>query len=435
MGMNTFSYKKIKENIEKLSQDFSTQLGLYTIPKDINVDGKKEQFQALLNRAKITLENCSSQRKGQLEALIRITNLLIQNVGNDNYKSEELETSINTFLGTFIHRYLRIKSEYPSPLSFFWNVNSRLHSAIEEILGLDYKKLDSFTITKALTIFRATMLLDKTESFKSLESRNESKKNSRPLKKQQYNMFKHYKKDPNFERHLDGLIEDHKLKSFHEFMHFKAIHFLAGVLKEMDANMMVDIKHLENWIEGLKKKYPIFSSLNAEKITSDYKNYFSKLPHFKEKFARFCVCFERLKFDTDYQFDDLDNSLDLAISIDSRSVLYGAYYLLSQINTIRLNYFEANGYKIDEDLIELMKNALFIDSHEDTYILEPVQWLESLEDFEKFVQEHKKLNCEFFGDYDNLLTCISQCKLELQRKVKENINSELLCQPKFSLQC
>ncbi len=393
----------LRANTRNLDSTLSTSLGRYKIVDADDVVKKRNSLEVLISRTQQVID-CKSARATQLDVFNRLVNELREVL---KLKNEDKNNKGTLFLlGALLHRYFRLMQEYDnwSTRFYTWDPRScKLFLAIRAALKLpeqmpnDYRQmdltiLDVTTIATALEIFRDNMQLKD---------------------EQQIPRFKKYHhfavEDPNFEIHLNELIDKYKNIAAPVLKQFKAIDFIQSLVEKVDAEHQQIKQALIEWNKIFVREHSDFNLVNIETIEAHMTTHIKSVPLREKILDLLYTPFIKSKMEgLDHQ--SFLSEMNKCSSDIARHAVLGGYSLLLQypgMEKLKFYIYQALGTeKKPEELT-------------DEYMLQEIGFLKQLIKLNPGLV----LKYEFFGGKAQMDTQILQNEealtLKIQEKAKE----------------
>lgn len=418
----------LKTNTVNLDSSYSTFIGRYSIT-DLAHAGSSSIATSFMGtpseqgrssydiiRQRIT-DNVSNCPDTQRQTVCDVFKQLIAELDSNEDQSDAKKKHYTLILlGALLHRYFRIIKEYKkfdtytggfsSGVFASTPLSSGLFKAVRVALALprvkddsykriDLEKLDVLTIINSLLAFQQHMLL-------FLPKKNIAR----------YETYAHFKNDPNFERHLQAIINEHierdanKKKPSKSVVHqFDAIYFIQSLTTQVDEEL-TQLDSALNVLKGVfEEDDEDFQDLSITAIENDIKA--SKLadpmkekildllytPHVKEQIGQ---------LDENGFIEQIKN----AASSRASFIVLGGYCLL----------LESPG--VSDSLKSCIKKAL--NSSIDNPITNDVRHA-AVKLFGSFLESNPELllKCGFFGGLDGM----KSYRMRLENSLGENMSA------------
>ncbi|BCA95799.1 hypothetical protein TUM19329_21600 [Legionella antarctica] len=399
MAFTPPGFSTVRVNTRNLDITLSTLLGRYKIADVDDAVIKRNSLEVLIARTQQVID-CKSARATQLE----VFNLLINELREVlKLKDQEKNNKGTLFLlGALLHRYFRLMQEYDnwSTRFYTWDPRScKLFLAIRAALQLpeqmpyDYRQTD-------LAILDVTTIVTALETFRD---------NMKLKDEQQIPRFKKYHhfavEDPNFETHLQEIIDKYKMSGAPVLKQFKAIDFIQSLADKVEAEHQLIKQTLLEWNRIFAREHPDFDFVNIETIESHMITHI-KTASTREKILDLLYT-PFIKSNT----ENADHHSFLAAMKKCSSdtachTIIGGYSLLLQ-------------YPGMEKLKFCINQALGIEKN--TEDLTNEDSLTELQFLKQFIEKNPEaaLNYEFFGGKNKMNTQILQIEEALTHEIKE----------------
>lgn len=400
------------ERINLLDEDFSTHIGgRYKIPATASDEQPKATtLLTLIARSNIIETSCETDRTAQKEVFSKLVNELRVILLEGNEAKCQQATLI--LLGAILHRFFRLINEYKTyndaakvPL-FGWSIvswdvrDSALFMGIRKVLQLhdttkseklatclkaDFEKLDVATIVTAL------------ECFKKFTYKDDH-----------YKTFPHLDQ-PNFKPQLEEIIAVHKTRGATTLTQFKAIGFLQSLVKKLGEEHEKLQGELTKWLKILKKDHADLSAVSIETIELHVNTHLPEA--FKEKIIDL--------LNTPFVKDDLASFSPDQLIVKIRDCnSKSASYLLTAACSLIL---ESDG--TGKDLKHIINKTLGIEKNPGKLSSQDkIEVVDLLIEYNKTLNEKEilELDTEFFGDFEQYKTQLSQLHARLIERQKEH---------------
>lgn len=391
------AFSILRVNTLNLEAKLSTLLERYKIidNKIPLAAGVKPQnsLEVMIARTNKVLD-CKTKRTTQCDVFSKLVKDLREVLKEGD--EEKNKQGAMFLLGSLIHRYFRLISEYKSygwslwgPTSvtscdLFQAIRVALFDTIDQDIEKDLKILDVTTIVTALEIFRDNMLV--------------KDKHQVP----RYKDYPHFAKDDNFIVHLQEIIDKYSETKSNQktLLQFKAIRFVQSLAKQLELEHQQIEDELKKWSQLLIAEHPDFSKLTAE-ILDD---------HIKKNVK---VDLTRVKILELLHTPRIKNNLDKLNHTTFVADMNGCHLDIA-------SYTVFGGYSllllskdVGEDLIHYINQALGIEKKP----LEQSDLLLGLAFLKQYEEDNPQavLDCTFFGGREKLKTNILQNELHLVR--------------------
>lgn len=416
------AFSLLKDNTLKLERDFSILIGRYQIseqedpseglfesktstdrPKKNNQ--KRSDLEILIARTSEYVCNGKTKRSTAQDVFTQLISLL-NNVVKGK-KEEQSQQGAMFLLGALLHRYFRLIQEYDDynmpteqisyvASRFFFKKIIRIYDVrdcglfrgiraalalpnytadgIDRFKKRDMEYIDVVTRVTALEVFQKNMLIidkDRLPRFKK---------------------YQHLADDPNFEKHLQEIIEKQKALGTEEFRQYKAIRFVNSVVMQVESHYDKLKVELDKW-NVLLNQSSNFTALNLETLEAHVKQHV--IGPTKETILDL-LSTDHIKSNIGtYNHTTFIAALLEAQNIIARHTVCGAYALL----------LESKGM---DALKNCIYQALGIQGNTESLTIEKKQMC--VQFFKDFVTNNTDIvfDYDYFGSKNKMNTCISQ---------------------------
>ncbi|MFT4058719.1 MAG: hypothetical protein QM652_04130 [Legionella sp.] len=435
-------YEKSIKEIAAISSWYSIKLGRYTIKdpnKDISSQSKKKtSLEVLIGRVnKFIITDCDTVHVTARDVFSNITNQLRRQYLDVKCTPEDEATASLYLLGALIHRYLRIKESCNYSLSLFrWfskPKNSDLYLGVCAALEVTKRALDDYTIYTGLSAFRMLMYAD-VEYEETIDA------TKTVVKKPKYKTFVHFNNDPNFQTHLDDLINSYKIRGAEVIFQFNAIYFIDSLAKQLEKDRIIFEEELKQWRKYLESQSKEFYQLNYLTIKKHINEYIQEKldcihrigdPKENEKAQQqaytYIVTKDKLLFLVGHiyetpeiwkkisNFPDFFDALKKANITNNRLILCGGYSLLLKSKEW------LNDKSINSDVLHQIEESISLEES-----LTEEEHCDCTKKLRVYVESELPpvLNCDFFDGRGKMLTILTNVTSKLSQAMKEQREKE-----------